>query len=374
MNTRYRGTILVVDDDPFVLESISLLLRGFGFTAIPSSSPHEALERLRQERVEVVLTDFSMPGISGLELLEQVHAMDENIPVILITAYAEREVAIEALNKGVFAFIEKPYKAELLTHSIEKAVRYHRLIQTEKEYKGNLESLNYELETMVAERTMSLMALTVADKVRNPSAVIAWTCKRILEKETLTEGLRSDITDIMEEARKLEGIVKDFELILKGKQSMFEYWDLNEIVTGVIPIIEGDVAYKKLDLEVDTPETPLRINAQKNLLRIAFIHLIRNAIEATPEGGKISITAYGEKDQVFLAISNTGTFIPEVDQDRIFDPFFTTKARRFGMGLAMVKQIISEHFGDICVKSREGEGTVFTIVLPVRWSEAAKLS
>ncbi|MFA5352652.1 MAG: hybrid sensor histidine kinase/response regulator [Thermodesulfovibrionales bacterium] len=369
MNTRYRGSILVVDDDPFVLESISLLLRGFGFTVIPSGNPQQALERLREERVDVVLTDFSMPELSGIDLLERAHVMDENIPVILITAYAEREVAIDALNKGAFAFIEKPYKAELLIHSIEKAVRYSRLIQVEKEYKGNLESLNYELETLVSERTMSLMALTIADRVRNPSAVIAWTCKRILEKETLTEGLRGDLSDIMEEACKLERIVKEFEVVLKGKQSMFSYEDVNEIVTGITPFLESDAASRKLDLDLDLGQGPLRINAQKNLLRIAILHLIRNAMEATPEGGAVSVKTSGDHSQVSVTIANTGAFIPEADLGRVFDPFFTTKTRRFGMGLAMVKQIISEHFGDITVKSGEAEGTSFTIVLPVRWTE-----
>ncbi|MBI5213047.1 MAG: HAMP domain-containing histidine kinase [Nitrospirae bacterium] len=234
---------------------------------------------------------------------------------------------------------------------------------------ADLTELNQELETMVAERTMSLMALTVADRVRNPAAVIGWTCKRIIEKEDVSEKLEENLKDVIDESEKLESIVKDFDALLKSKQSMFRYEDINEIVKGVVSIVQKEADSKRVGLSVRLTEHPLRINTQKNLLRTAVFHIIRNAIEATPEGGRITVTTSDGKDSVNLTISDTGLGIPREDIDKIFDPFFSTKLFRFGMGLPLVKQIVSEHLGEIKVESETGKGTTFKMTFPVRWIE-----
>lgn len=234
---------------------------------------------------------------------------------------------------------------------------------------ADLTELNQELETLVAERTMSLMALTVADRVRNPAAVIGWTCKRIMESEGLTEKLEESLKGVIDETEKLETIVKDFETLLKSKQSLFRYEDINEIVRGIIPIVEKETAEKGVALVLKLSDRPLKINTQKNLLRAAIFHIIRNSIEATPRGGTITISTSENDDKIMLSISDTGMGIAKEDMDKIFDPFFSTKKFRFGMGLPLVRQIISEHLGTIKVESGEGKGTTFTITFPVRWLE-----
>lgn len=233
----------------------------------------------------------------------------------------------------------------------------------------NLAELNRELETMVAERTMSLMALTVADRVRNPATVIRWTCKKMLEREKFTGKTGENLKDIIDESEKLESIVRDFETILKSKQSMFRYEDINEIVKGAITVIERDAEERGIRLDVRLSDAPLKINSQKNLLRAAIVHIIRNSMEAMPGGGIITIVTSGDESKVNLMISDTGSGIPKEDLERIFDPFFSTKKFRFGMGLPLVKQIVSEHLGQIEVESIEGTGTTFRLSFPVRWIE-----
>ncbi|MEW5745798.1 MAG: HAMP domain-containing sensor histidine kinase [Nitrospirota bacterium] len=232
---------------------------------------------------------------------------------------------------------------------------------------ADLTELNQELETLVAERTMSLMALTVADRVRNPAAVIGWTCQRILEKEKVSERLGENLKDIVDESKKLETIVKDFETLLKSKQSIFRYEDINEIIRGVVPIVEKEAIDKGITIRLGLSDQPIKINTQKNLLRAAIFHIIRNAIEATPSGGTITITTSGDHTRAVLTISDTGAGISPEDRDKIFDPFFSTKRYRFGMGLPLVRQIVSEHLGEIEIQSEEGKGTSFIITFPVRW-------
>lgn len=139
MSQTGTGAILVVDDNAFVLESTKLLLGGYGFTVTPCKSADEAFSVLKSGSFDAVLTDIKMPGTTGIELLEKIHAYDREMPVILMTAYAELDVAVNAVKKGAFDFIIKPYKPDYLLHAIKKAANYHRLLQIEKNYKHRLE-------------------------------------------------------------------------------------------------------------------------------------------------------------------------------------------------------------------------------------------
>lgn len=134
-----HNMILVVDDDPYVLESISTLLRAFGFTVNTCDNANSAIQEIQRTAVDVVLTDIKMPVLTGVDLLGMIHKFDPQIPVILMTAYAELDVAVDAIKQGAFDFITKPYNADYLIHTIEKAVKYSGLIQMERDYKKNLE-------------------------------------------------------------------------------------------------------------------------------------------------------------------------------------------------------------------------------------------
>lgn len=228
----------------------------------------------------------------------------------------------------------------------------------------DLIQLNRELETLVAERTMALMGLTVADRVRNPAVLIGALCKRIVKKE---EKLNQDILDIIDECKKLETIVGEFETLLKTRQSVFEYADLNEIINSIFYAIDQEVLDKQIQFILNLSEEPMRINLQRNLLKAAIFHVIRNAIEATPPGGKIIISTSREGDNIVLSITDTGRGIHKENLERIFDPFFSTKELRFGMGLPLVRQIVAEHLGDLKIDSELGKGTTVKMIFPVRW-------
>ncbi len=131
--------VLVVDDDEFVLDSVSALLEGRGYHVTASGSGREAFAKFREIKTNVVVTDIKMPDVTGVELLDKIHALDPDIPVILMTAYAELDVAVDAIKKGAFDFLTKPFGRDYLYHAVEKAVRYYRLLELERDYKANLE-------------------------------------------------------------------------------------------------------------------------------------------------------------------------------------------------------------------------------------------
>ncbi len=139
MKTDITGDILVVDDNSFVLESTSLLLANHGFRAACCSTAEEASKVFRKHGADVVLTDVKMPGLTGIDLLKMIRAVDKDVPVILMTAYAELDLAVDAIKEGAFDFLIKPYKPEYLMHSVEKAVKYARLVKIAKNYTAKLE-------------------------------------------------------------------------------------------------------------------------------------------------------------------------------------------------------------------------------------------
>jgi putative two-component system response regulator len=178
MENTKSGRVILVDDDPYVLESVALLLSVSGFEVTSFSNGNEALTLLRQSPPDVVLTDVNMPQMSGIDLLEQIHDFDRDIPVILMTAYAELEMAVSAIKKGAFDFIIKPFKTPYLIYAVEKGINYQRLVLMEKNYKA-------ELEQTVQDRTRELGAALV--QMRSMS-------RETIERLTAAAELRDEDT------------------------------------------------------------------------------------------------------------------------------------------------------------------------------------
>ncbi|MBF8258828.1 MAG: response receiver-modulated cyclic diguanylate phosphodiesterase [Actinobacteria bacterium] len=155
MNQDEKSAILVVDDDPSVLESTSRLLSAFGYVVFSYGNATDAAVKLQENNVRVILTDIMMPEVSGLQFLEIVRSSHSDIPVIMMTAHAELDMTIDAIRKGASDFLLKPFKPEYLAHSVKKAIDHYRLKQLEKDYTGTLEK-------SVADRTRELSdALTL---------------------------------------------------------------------------------------------------------------------------------------------------------------------------------------------------------------------
>lgn len=151
-----RTTILVVDDDTLVLNSLSGLLRELGYSVVSCKNGKEAIDNFTEKKIDIILTDIKMPQVTGLELLEKIHDLNRETPVILMTAYTQMDMAIAGIRHGAFDFIVKPYNPEYLVYSIEKAVKYNKLIQMDKDYKRILESTVEDRTKELAHALLSL--------------------------------------------------------------------------------------------------------------------------------------------------------------------------------------------------------------------------
>ncbi len=239
------GSVLLVDDNSFVLESTSLLLAGYGYTVVACRSAEEAIERFGQRKFDAVLTDIKMPGVTGIDLLDRVHSLDRETPVILMTAYAELDVAVNAVKKGAFDFIIKPYKPEYLLHSVDKAVNYFRLLQIEKNYKLRLEQdvrkrtqeLADALKTVKSMSFEIVRRMTVIAEYRDTDT--GAHVKRIgMYSARLAEalGMPGDFADMMDFASPMHDIGKvgiPDNILLKPGPLTFEEFEIMKTHTTI---------------------------------------------------------------------------------------------------------------------------------------------
>jgi len=261
---------------------------------------------------------------------------------------------------GVTLFFVRAYQLHLKMAEQRREIERINMTLTE---------LNEDIGTLVAERTMALMGLTVADRVRNPAFFMGGACRRLLEKGQVEGKAEETVRDMAEECKKLEAIVDQFEAFFKAKRGMFKFEDLNAVIASVVEAMGHEAHERGIKMNVMLPDADIPINMQKNLLKAAFFHVLRNSIESTPRGGAISKSAEKINDQIIVTISDNGKGMPAEVIRQIFDPFFSTKQYGFGMGLPLVRQIITEHMGEITVESTPGNGTIVRMFFPVRWDE-----
>lgn len=131
--------ILAVDDEPDMLKLLSMIIKEkTPYEIVTTNNPLEALEIARQGGFDIVIADLKMPGLDGIELLESIKQVDEDIPVIIITAYGTVESAAETMHKGAFDFITKPFRKEQILYTIDRAFKWVKLQKENRMLKEQL--------------------------------------------------------------------------------------------------------------------------------------------------------------------------------------------------------------------------------------------
>jgi DNA-binding NtrC family response regulator len=134
------GHILAVDDEPDMLTLIKMIIEGYSDHQVTTTNnPMEVAELLSKERFDLIITDLKMPGMDGMELLELAKKYDNEVMILMVTAFGSLESAEEAVTKGAFDYISKPFRKEQLLLSVDKAMRWREMALQIKELKGQLE-------------------------------------------------------------------------------------------------------------------------------------------------------------------------------------------------------------------------------------------
>ncbi len=269
---------------------------------------------------------------------------------------------IGALNTLSFMLI---VGVTLFMRDVERiCIRINREREKLEHMSREILELNRDLEQIVSERTVSELALRIAHRVRNPVMVIGGLIRRLAKECPGDERLADKFRHILEQVDRLEEIVREFEDLMESQLALFRTEDLNRLVQSAVNLVLAEAEEKGVELKARYSEGPLPFKGHGQLIKVAVVHILRNAIEACGPGDRIEVETGLEKGKAFVIVKDTGPGIPPEIMAHIFKPFYTTKGKRTGLGLPYVKQIIEEHRGTIEIKSEPGQGTEVKITLP----------
>lgn len=225
------------------------------------------------------------------------------------------------------------------------------------------------------------VAAGVAHEIRNPLFGITSVAQILADEVDFTPAHRELVAAMLSEGRRLNALVND--LLLYGRPSSLERRpvELGQVWEEILGLQREELQAKGLTFRREIPPDFPAVPVDPDKMKQVFLNLLKNAVEATPAGGTITVALRLRPAQVprrrgvprrsgfaEVALSDTGSGIPAADRERIFDLFYTTKPRGSGLGLAICRRIVEEHGGRILVDSKEGEGSTFTVLLPLQVS------
>jgi len=385
------ATILVVDDELGIREGCRRILSRAGHQVVVAATGEEGWQQIQSGQFDLVLLDIMMPDINGMELLKRIMPFDPNLVCIIITGYATVELAVQAIKGGAYDFISKPFDANALLMTVRRGLeRRHlslearRLAQIEAE-KEALERRKAELEKEALERralelerldrVKSTFTRTVAHELRAPTAAIQSYLRLILDGYIPPEQQRKYLIRAEQRTSAQLELISDLLHLahLQNPDLRIEREPVNvaESLREVCDLMSSRAQEKRIKLIVSVPEETYTISADPKHIKQLWSNLVSNAIKYTDEGGAVNITMTVQNKQVIISVRDTGIGIAPEYLPRIFEEFYRTKAAKehsemgTGLGLSIVKRIVETYQGHIDVQSAVGQGSTFTVTLPV---------
>jgi len=380
-----RPTILIVDDEPDVLVSLHDLFRRY-YRVLTFERGSEALKALETfDDLAVILSDQRMPGMNGVEFLEQASRIHPYATRLLVTGFADINAVIDAINRGHIArYISKPWNTDELIAVVRGAVEQHDLILEKKRLMAELKETNTRL--LEANRLKGKFIEVASHELNTPVTVVLGLVElwKMTMESTASDAQRAWVDRIHGAGKRLASTVERMLKLLKSDQMApslsFEMVELE-------PLLRRSVADLQPFLQARMQAITIKIasdlgSAEVDPFKISDVltNLIVNAIKFTPDGGIIQVEAAGYgRDCVQFRVTDRGQGINEEDCLHLFEPFFTGNdtmhhssgeyqygKRGLGLGLSLVKAFVELHGGRVDVETTTGQGSCFSFILPRR--------
>jgi len=385
--------ILVVDDEPqferLVLQRFRRQLRAGAFEFVFAHNGKAALQVLAEQTdIQAVLSDINMPEMDGLELITTIHSTYPMLRVVIVSAYGDMDNIRQAMNQGAFDFVTKPIDFANLEATIQKTLREVAVIQKAKQ----AEKLALKNEQLVElDQLKSELFTNIAHEFRTPLTVILGMADQI--KTSPEDWLDKGVSMIRRNGGQLLHLVNE---LLELRQLEAGKLQLNAIHANIVPYIKyiaesfrPMMESKDLMLHLLMGKEELSMDYDPERLLTITSNLVSNAIKYTPTGGHIYLQLdqvnerkiEGEEARPYMKMSvkDSGIGIAESDIPQLFERYFQAdigeevleslgngNLARSGVGLAFASQLAQLMEGLIEVDSKLGEGSTFTLWLPVK--------
>ncbi|MHB1413709.1 MAG: [Fe-Fe] hydrogenase large subunit C-terminal domain-containing protein [Chloroflexota bacterium] len=365
---------------PRVQNGLSLVARRkivADFVADLSPAEWEAAERARAEYATLDLSrSFHARPVANL-------AVPSEAQIERVLERTNKTRPEDHLNCGACGYTTCREKAIAVCQGLAEAeMCLPYLIEQLQANCSDLERMHHELQEAQAQliqseklASMGQLAAGVAHEVNNPLGTILLCAHMLLRGHGAEAERMHAIRMMIDEATRCRTIVSGLlNFARQGKLSLREV-QLNEVLCEVVTLVERQPQFAAVEIRLALDSALPQIEADPSQLKDVFINVVVNAAEAMPDGGTLTIaTRWDGEATVEASFADTGCGIPEANLEKIFNPFFTTKqiGQGTGLGLAISYGIVKMHKGQINVTSKVGEGTTFTVGLPIKQSAGSQ--
>jgi signal transduction histidine kinase len=365
MSDNDDARILIIDDEEVVLDSCMEILEETEHEVETARNGSLGLEAVERFKPDLVFVDLKMPGISGLEVLGKIGEIDATIVTIVITGYATVSSAVEAMKKGAYDYLPKPFTPDQF-----------RLIA-----KRGLEKRALVLETMALRRERELLrenfAAIVSHELKSPLGAIQQNLFVLTselagvatnDRMRRLERMKVRIDDLLQMINRwLRGMTTDVDDI----RERFEPVAVLESISKAVESVQAHATRKSIEIHVSVPEQLCKVRGDAGSLTEALVNVLGNAVKYSHEGSNVFVNAEQNDRRMLIRVSDSGIGIAKADLPFIFDGAYRGSSGEavarggYGLGLAISRKIIEAHDGSITVKSDVGKGSTFVMELPL---------
>jgi signal transduction histidine kinase len=370
-------TILLVDDEPDIRDVLSLSLSDMGYQVYEAENGNEALRIFNEVQPSMVMTDIKMPGMDGVELLQKVKHQNPETEVIMMTGHGDMDLAIRSLKCEATDFITKPINVDVLELALQRVREKIFTRQKLKEYTENLEQLVREKMELQSHLTsLGLMIGSISHGIKGLltglDGGIYLLDSGFAKKNEVQIKEGWDIVKLTVE--RIRKMAMDILFYAKERDLRLERIDIRNFVEEIVKELEPKFKSQKIKFVDDFSANLGKFEIDVTYVHSALLNIIENAADAclrdkTKKSHQIIFGARRHEEKIILEITDNGIGMDSETQDKIFTPFFSSKGTKgTGLGLFIANTIIEQHGGEIKVKSKVGQGTLFQIKIPIRHS------
>lgn len=321
----------------------------------------EALRRVSSAVYDIVVLDFRLADMDGIEIMEEIRNREIDVAVIFVTTADSVQLAVEAMKLGAEDFLQKQEGyLTVLPFLVREALERRRLRQDKRR-------LEHELRQAERLASVGVLAAGLAHNINNRLTSLK-TFFDLFPDRHEDEYFRTDfLATCRVDLEKIALLVQELTRYALHEGPPRVPQSLPELVVRAINHLDDEIRRKHLRVHTEFPDVP-RLPLDTEGVKQLFINILKNAIQASPDSGDIFVSLSVETDgdpHVVVKIRDNGPGLPPELRERVFDPFFTTKDHGLGVGLYICHKIAAQHRGRIEALSTEGSGATFAVYLPV---------
>jgi len=354
------GMQKTLDKFKFSLDEVE---EDINFETKTAATGEAAVGKVGEWQPDVMLLDYKLPEMSGLEVLEEVTTEESEMVTVMVTAYASIDTAISAIKQGAFDFLAKPFEPADLRNTVKKATKNLILAREVRKLEEEKKRVRFEFLSVLAhELKAPINAIQgylniISDKVMGADID---NYEQMVERSQIRiDGMKKMISDLLDLTRIESG----------EKKRTLEKTNIIDSINRAIDTAEPAAREKAVSINLNTDDDKIEMQCDSSEIEIIMNNLLSNAIKYNEEDGRVDIEAKDHKNAIVISVADTGIGMTEEEQEKLFEEFTRIKNKKTrgiegsGLGLSIMQKIVNLYDGEISVESEPDKGTKFTVKL-----------